>query len=55
MTAFDKAFASGIGESILANIMEIITNIFNTVGNLAKAFERHGMKITEVKQSSKGL
>lgn len=38
MTAFDKAFASGIGESILANIMEIITNIFNTVGNLAKSF-----------------
>ncbi len=38
MTAYDKAFASGIGESILANIMEIITNIFNTVGNLAKSF-----------------
>lgn len=37
-TAYDKAFASGIGESILANIMEIITNIFNTVGNLAKSF-----------------
>ncbi|SET93454.1 Phage-related protein [Enterococcus malodoratus] len=37
-TAFDKAFASGIGESILANIMEIITNIFNIVGNLAKSF-----------------
>ncbi|MBX8939202.1 hypothetical protein [Enterococcus gilvus] len=37
-TAFDKAFASGIGESILANIMEIITNIFNTVGNLARSF-----------------
>ncbi|MBO0413231.1 hypothetical protein JZO81_19420 [Enterococcus hulanensis] len=37
-TAFDKAFASGIGESILANIMDIIKNIFNTVGNLAKSF-----------------
>ena len=37
-TAYDKAFASGIGESILANIMEIITNIFNTVGNLTKSF-----------------
>lgn len=37
-SAYDKAFASGIGESILANIMEIITNIFNTVGNLAKSF-----------------
>lgn len=37
-TSFDNAFASGIGESILANIMEIITNIYNTVGNLAKSF-----------------
>lgn len=37
-TAYDKAFASGIGERILANIMEIIKNIFNTVGNLAKSF-----------------
>lgn len=38
MTAFDNAFASGIGESILANIMEIITNIFTTVDNLARRF-----------------
>lgn len=37
-TAFDKAFASGIGESILANIMEILTNIFNTSRNLVKSF-----------------
>lgn len=36
--SFDNAFASGIGESILANVMEIITNIYNTVGNLAKSF-----------------
>lgn len=37
-TAYDKAFASGIGERILANIMDIVKNIFNTVGNLAKSF-----------------
>lgn len=36
--SFDAAFASGIGESILGNIFEIITNIFNIVGNLAQSF-----------------
>lgn len=39
-TSFDAAFASGIGEAILSNIFQIITNIFTMVGNLAGSFSK---------------
>lgn len=38
--SFDAAFSSGIGESILSNIFQIVTNIFNVVGNLAEGFRQ---------------
>lgn len=38
--AFRNAWNDGRGESIAANILEIYTNIFDTVGNLAEQFKK---------------
>lgn len=38
--SFDRAFSSGIGERIIANILEITTNLFNIVANLANQFNK---------------
>lgn len=38
--AFREAWNDGTGKSISANLLEIFTNIFNTVGNLASQFKK---------------
>lgn len=38
--AFRDAWNDGAGQAIAANLLEIFTNIFNTVGNLASQFQK---------------
>lgn len=38
--AFREAWNTGTGQAIAANLLEIFTNIFNTVGNLASQFQK---------------
>lgn len=38
--AFRNAWNDGTGQAIAANLLEIFTNIFNTVGNLASQFQK---------------
>ena len=38
--AFRGAWNTGTGQAIAANLLEIFTNIFNTVGNLASQFQK---------------
>jgi len=38
--AFREAWNDGAGQAIAANLLEIFTNIFNTVGNLASQFQK---------------
>ena len=38
--AFREAWNDGTGQAIAANLLEIFTNIFNTVGNLASQFQK---------------
>lgn len=38
-TAFEDAWNSGVGEQIAGNILEIITNIFAYIGNIADAWK----------------
>ena len=39
-TAFREAWNDGTGERIAGHILEILTNIFLTIGNIAKAFKK---------------